>query len=104
MQKKNNLILADRSLQALHDQHHIFLFDDYLPFIDKFVFDHEYGGFMCHTDRKGNNLTKNKRTWYDGRGIWVYSFLYNHIKKDVTYFNIAQKTVDLVLKAKDSNE
>src|SRR5690606_30029867 len=89
---------------GLLDQHEYFLFDDYLPFIDKFVFDHENGGFMWNTDRKGQNITSNKRTWYDGRGIWVYSFLYNHFERNPAYLEMAQKTVDLVLKTKQPSE
>jgi len=89
---------------GLLDEHEYFLFDDYLPFIDKFVFDHENGGFMWNTDRKGQNITSNKRTWYDGRGIWVYSFLYNHFERNPAYLEMAQKTVDLVLKTKQPSE
>ena len=43
--------------------------------MEKYVIDHVYGGFMCNTDRDGTNITQDKNTWYEGRGIWVYSFL-----------------------------
>ena len=29
------------------------LFDDYLPFVDRYAFDHERGGFMCEVDLDG---------------------------------------------------
>jgi len=103
MKEGNNIEsqrIAGYTWKELLGQYDNYLFDDYLPFIDKHVFDHEYGGFMCNTDRVGQNITTDKRTWYDGRGIWAYSFLYNNIKKDPEYLRIAQKTVELVLRAK----
>src|SRR5690606_15836844 len=76
------------------------LFGDFLPFMDEYIVDVEYGGFKWNTDRSGNNITTNKRTWFDGRGVWVYSYLYNNFEKDPRYLEIAKKTIDLLLKAK----
>ena len=41
----------------LHQYRH-FLFDDFLPFMDKFVIDHERGGFLCNCDHKLPSLIK----------------------------------------------
>ena len=79
-----------------------YLFEDFLPFMDQYVVDHEHGGFKWNTDRSGNNITTNKRTWYDGRGIWVYSFLYNNFQKSESYLATARKTVDLLFKVKSA--
>ena len=84
----------------LRSQYHHDLFDDFLPFMERHVIDHEYGGFMCDTDRDGTNLDKGKTAWYEGRGIWVYSFLYNHLAKEKKYLEVAQKSVALILKTK----
>ena len=54
---------------------------------------------MCSVDiltRKLVNTTK--RAWYEGRGIWMYSFLYNNIDKDPAYLEIARKSKDFILK------
>jgi mannose/cellobiose epimerase-like protein (N-acyl-D-glucosamine 2-epimerase family) len=59
---------------------------------------------MCNTDRSGKNITTNKRAWFDGRGIWVYSFLYNNLKNDPSYLETARKTVDFVLKIRPGNK
>ena len=53
--------LGEMTLEELREQYRYNLFDDYLPFLNKYVIDHEYGGFMCNTDRDGTNITKNKR-------------------------------------------
>ena len=92
------LSIAGYKPQELLEKYRQFLFDDFIPFMDKYIIDHEMGGFMCNSDRSGKNITTNKRAWYDGRGIWVYSFLYNNLKKDPSYLEVAKKTVDFVLR------
>lgn len=87
-------------LQKLYRE---YLFQDFLPYMDAHIVDKKQGGFLCHTDRKGYNVSTHKRTWYDGRGIWVYSFLYKNFKKDTTYLDIARKTIDLLWKVKPEN-
>lgn len=86
--------------EKLRTQYRHDLFDDFLPFMDRHVIDHDYGGFMCNTDRDGTNLSQGKTAWYEGRGIWVYSFLYNHLAKEKKYLDVARKSVDLILKTK----
>jgi len=66
--------------------------------MEKHIIDFKYGGFMCNTDRDGTNITQNKTTWYEGRGIWVYSFLYNKITREQKYLDIAEKSVEFILK------
>jgi mannose/cellobiose epimerase-like protein (N-acyl-D-glucosamine 2-epimerase family) len=90
--------IAGFSPQELLEKYKGFLFDDFLPFMDKYVVDHEYGGFMCHTNRDGTRINSNKRAWFDGRGIWIYSTLYNSLDKNSAYLEIAKKTADFVLK------
>lgn len=90
--------LAGKTLEELREEHRYWLIDDYLPFESAHVFDHEYGGFMCNTDRDGTNLTQNKRTWYEGRGIWVHSHYYNTVEKDPKHLEMAKKTVESIMK------
>ena len=96
--------LAGQTLEQLLEQYRYYLFDDFLPFMDKYVVDHKYGGFMCNTDRDGTNITQKKTAWYEGRGIWLYSFLYNKMKKDPKYLEIAGKSVEFVLKNEPKGE
>jgi N-acylglucosamine 2-epimerase len=96
--QNQNYTLAGLSLTELLQQHKYYLFDDFLPFMEKYIIDFKYGGFMCNTDRDGTNITKNKTTWFEGRGIWVYSFLYNKIAREQKYLDIAEKSVEFILK------
>lgn len=90
--------LAGRTLEQLRRQYRHDLFDDFLPFMEKFVIDHELGGFMCNTDRNGTNLNTKKNSWYVGRGIWVYSFLYNELAPEEKYLEVARKATEFILR------
>ena len=68
--------------------------------MDKYVIDKKYGGFLCNTNLNGKHINTNKDTWTEGRGIWVYSFLYNNFGKDKEYLNIARNALNLILKTK----
>ncbi len=94
----NNGHLAGKTLVELREEHRYWLYEDYLPFLDKYVIDSEYGGFMCNTDRDGTNLNKDKRTWFEGRGIWVASYFNNKVEKNPHQVEIARKSVEFILK------
>ncbi len=93
--------LAGLNLQQLHDRYHDELFNRFLPAMESLCIDHQYGGFICDVDiasRKVINYTK--RTWYQGRGIWVYSFLYNNFEKNPRFLEVAKNAIDFILKCK----
>lgn len=96
--------LAGLSLAQLRDKYRVVLFEDFLPFMDKYVIDHEYGGFMCNTDHHGNRVNDKKSSWFEGRGVWVYAFLYNHLAKEEKYLDVARKSLELILKAKPAGD
>ena len=95
---------AALQLTQLRDQYRYDLFEDFLPFMDKHVIDRQRGGFLCNTDRDGRNLTDTKAAWYEGRGIWVYSFLYNNFGKRKEHLDVARKSVEFILAAKPQGE
>jgi len=73
------------------------LFESFLPFWHKHGIDHELGGFMCGLDYDGTLANTDKFVWFQGRGIWVYSFLCNHFGKNTRHLQIARKTKDFLL-------
>jgi N-acylglucosamine 2-epimerase len=88
----------------IKEQYHRDLFEDFLPFMDRYVVDHELGGFLCHADRDGTRLGTGKDSWYEGRGIWVYSFLYQHFTHDPAHLEIARKTLESVLRIRPNDD
>ncbi len=96
---KLNLNISD-----LRDKYRTDLFSKFLPNMDKFVIDHEFGGFNCSVDIvTGKQLSTNKSAWFEGRGLWTYSFLYNNLDQNPKYLEIAEKSKDLILKLKPAD-
>jgi mannose/cellobiose epimerase-like protein (N-acyl-D-glucosamine 2-epimerase family) len=92
--------LSDLKLEELQKRYHSDLFEHFVPNMDKYVIDHELGGFMCSVEIESGKLTStNKRSWYEGRGMWTYSFLYNNLDKKPEYLEIARKSKDFILKS-----
>ncbi|MDP2984660.1 MAG: AGE family epimerase/isomerase [Candidatus Latescibacter sp.] len=92
--------LAGYTLDELHRLYHYDLFDDFLPFHDKYVIDHQYGGYMVTVDRDGTRISDEKAARYLGRGIWTYSFLYNRLDKNPKHMEELKRTVAFTLKNK----
>jgi mannose/cellobiose epimerase-like protein (N-acyl-D-glucosamine 2-epimerase family) len=90
--------LAGMSLKELRQSLHDELFNVFLPFWDRHGVDHEYGGVMCGLDYDGTLVNTGKLLWFQGRAIWIYSFLYNHLDKNPRYLEIARQAKDFVLK------
>lgn len=92
--------LAGMSLQSLREKYRRDLFDDFLPFMDRYVIDHELGGFMCNTDYTGARANDKKSSWFEGRGTWVYAFLYNNLAREKKYLEVARRSIEFTLKIK----
>src|SRR5690554_1793758 len=95
--------LGGYSLEDLHQLYRSDLFEYYLPYVDRHIYDGKYGGFLCHIERNGHHPTANKRTWYDGRGIWVYASLYHELLPDPVYLERAIQTLDFMMSFKSSS-
>lgn len=95
--------IAGMSLEALREQYRYDLFDDYLPFWEGRGIDDEYGGFICAIDHDGTVLNTDKSMWYQGRGLWVYAFLYNQFGGE-RYLEVARKARDFIVQhGRDEN-
>ena len=89
--------LAGLSLPDLRRRIHDELFQVFLPLWDTHGVDHERGGVMCGLDYDGTLAHTDKLLWFQGRAVWIYSFLYNHFGKDPRHLEIARKTKDFLL-------
>lgn len=91
-------------LKELRFQYRQDLFTDFLPFLEKYVIDPEFGGFGCNVDHFGKRLNYTKLSWFEGRGTWVYSFLYNNLAREQKYLDIARRSLDLVMKIRPEGD
>jgi mannose/cellobiose epimerase-like protein (N-acyl-D-glucosamine 2-epimerase family) len=90
--------IGGMSLDAIYTELHAELFDIFLPLMERAVIDNEYGGFMCQAHPDETRVNTDKRTWYQGRGVWIYSYLYQHFGRNPRHLEIARKGVDFILK------
>lgn len=84
-------------LEELRKDYHNRLFNTILPFWDKGGVDQKFGGFMCTLNPDGSVANEEKDSLSQGRGLWVYSFLYNNFGKDKRFLDIAAKAHDFIV-------
>lgn len=80
------------------------LFEDYVPFHDKHVIDHNTGCYYSNTDHDGSHANTNTTSSFMGRGIWCYSFLYNNLEKKDRYLDIASKGAKFIMKHRPTGD
>jgi len=90
--------IAGMTLKELRNDYKNRLFKQYLPFWDKGGYDKKLGGFVCELKDDGSVVNDEKYIWYQGRGIWVYSYLYNNFGKEKRFLEIAKKSRDFLIK------
>lgn len=88
--------IGTRTLYEVRDHYRRYLFEEYLPFWSRHGVDHERGGFFCTLDHDGTRLDDSKFMWYQGRGLWVYSYLARHFG-DEEPLQIARRTAAFLL-------
>ncbi|MCC7263487.1 MAG: AGE family epimerase/isomerase [Candidatus Latescibacteria bacterium] len=88
--------IGKRTLQEVRDHYRHYLFEEYLPFWSRHGVDHQRGGFFCTLDHDGTRLDDDKFMWYQGRGLWVYSYLARHFD-DGDALKIAARTAQFLL-------
>ena len=88
--------IAGKSIVALRDHYRHYLFEEYLPFWSQYGIDHQLGGFICALDHDGTCLEDSKNMWYQGRGLWTYSYLYQHFGGE-EHLQVARKARDFLL-------
>ncbi|MFC1606372.1 AGE family epimerase/isomerase [Candidatus Latescibacterota bacterium] len=97
-----NDLIGGKTLAELRDLYHYDLFDDYIPFHDEFVVDHEYGGFIVSIDRDGTMLASDKYARYQGRGLFTYGYLYNKLDNSPEILKILDNAVEFTVRHKPS--
>jgi len=96
--------IAGLTLEELRKQYEYDLFEDFMPFCDKFMVDREYGGFTTFLNHDGSYVSTDKVSSRMGRGVWLYSYLYNHFEKKDRYLDIAEKGVEFLLREMPSGD
>lgn len=89
--------LGGMSLQQLLDFHHRYLTETYIPNWNRGI-DWKYGGFdNALSPGKEPNFEK-KSMYFQGRGVWMFSYLYNNITHDKRHLEAAVLARDFFVK------
>lgn len=80
----------DRNFLNLAEQYRKELFDNVIPFWERHSIDHEYGGYLTCLDREGRVFDTDKFVWLQGRQVWMFSKLFNEVRPNPRWLEIAQ--------------
>ncbi|MBQ3597434.1 MAG: AGE family epimerase/isomerase [Clostridia bacterium] len=72
------------------------LFNNVIPFWINNAIDHEHGGIYNSLDRYGKIYSTDKSVWMQGRCAYMFSYLYNNLKKEQKYLEIAKSCLDFL--------
>lgn len=74
------------------------LLEDIMPFWEARTKDIDCGGYITCFDRVGNVTDTDKYIWFQGRQLWMFSALYNHMEKDEKWLDLARHGRDFLVK------
>ena len=87
--------LQKEELTAYYKKH---ILEEVMPFWDERCIDKIYGGYLTCFDRKGVLTDDRKYIWFQGRQLYIYSLLYNKIRKDPQWLQNAKQGFEFLVK------
>lgn len=90
--------LGGLSLPDLLKYHYNYLKDIYIPNWERGI-DHKYGGFANAISPGQEPDFENKGMYFQGRAVWMFSYLYNHITHNKLHLEAAIKGRDFLIKS-----
>lgn len=83
--------MADINFKSMSVRYMDELLDNVLPFWLNKSQDKEFGGYFTCLDRYGEVYDTDKFVWLQGREVWLFSMLYNKLKKDEEWLACAKQ-------------
>jgi N-acylglucosamine 2-epimerase len=72
------------------------LLDDVIPFWLRHGYDREHGGFLTSLDRDGTVIDTDKSIWFQGRGVWMFSTLFNTVDQKPEWLDVAKSGIEFL--------
>jgi N-acylglucosamine 2-epimerase len=79
----------EKNLRHYSELYKAELLNNILPFWMKYSKDELNGGYFTCLDQAGNVYDTDKFMWLQGREVWCFSFMYNHIEPNNDWLNMA---------------
>ncbi len=90
--------LGGLDLQELLDWHRRHLLEVFLPPWTEHGVDWEFGGYYRAPQTDGPPAEHTKEMYYLGRGLWMYSYIYNHISPEARFLDAARRGREFILR------
>ena len=87
-----------KNLEKYSTQYKNELLENILPFWMKFSRDEEYGGYFTCLEKEGKVFDTDKFIWLQGRGVWMFSMLYNNLEARQEWLDYAQHGANFLQK------
>lgn len=88
--------MDQKRIDQLYEFYKDYLFENCLPFWLKNSLDHKYGGYLTCLDREGGVYNSDKSVWFQGRGAWMFSRLYNTVERRQEWLDAAKSGYDFL--------
>ena len=90
--------IPENQVKKLSDHYYKALFDDIVPWWERYSPDKEFGGYLTRLERDGTAYSGDKDIWMTGRQIWMFSHLYNSYEDRTRWKEIACLGIDFIQK------
>lgn len=90
--------IEQKRIESLYRYYESYLLKHCIPFWMKNSLDHQYGGYLTCLDGKGDVYNTDKSVWFQGRGTWMFSKLYNDVAPKQEWLNAAKSGYDFLVK------
>jgi N-acylglucosamine 2-epimerase len=74
------------------------LINNILPFWMNYSPDHDNGGFFTCLNRDGSVYDTDKFMWLQGRQVWCFSHMYNHVEQKESWLQLAKNGAEFMQK------
>lgn len=88
--------MDDQARVALAKVYRHTLLEDVIPFWLRHGIDHQYGGYLTSLDRDGTVIDTDKSIWFQGRGAWMFSTLYNTVEPKPEWLDAARSGIQFL--------
>ena len=92
------LLPSKELLSNYAQQYYNELVENILPFWLNNSKDEQFGGFFTCLDREGSVYDTDKFMWLQGREVWCFSYMYNHVEANPTWLEMAKHGADFMEK------
>ncbi len=88
--------MNNEKIQNLSVFYKNFLLNNCMSYWEKYAPDYKNGGYYTCLDRDWKLYNTDKSVWFQGRGVWMFSSLYNHIDKREEWLKISKLGIDFI--------